>query len=219
MVAIVVSRVRTENDFWARQGLVEIVDHWLAHLPPHRVVVVTVPPAGQPPDLLWQRFAAACELDPNGFDLTVDRPNESLGAAQAELLRRVNVELGDRLPIGAGYHAVVRTFLANDFLARQPNHEPYGLDPHAHAWATTTARDCVAGLRTRGVRVVGDLAELVPTPWQSLGDPSAADEVALGRSAVAALADVLTAWGSTVRPGMTRLGGGARKRERPTELG
>ena len=217
MVDLIVRRVPTEDDFWGHQGLVEIVDTWLAHLPPERVVIVTVPPAGQPPELLWQRFASACELDPNGFDLTVEHPNESLGAAQAELLRRVNVELGDRLPIGAGYYAVVRMYLANDFLARQARHDPYGLDPVGHAWATTTATDWVADLRTRGVRVVGDLDELVPPPWQRTVDPSAVDEGSLGQSAVAALADVLTEWGSKIKPGPAGLvGGGARKRERPT---
>jgi hypothetical protein len=207
---------RTGGDFWARQDLLAIADHWLAHLPADRVVVVTVPPAGHEPEILWHRFATACNLDPSGFDQAVDRPNESLGSAQAELLRRVNVELGDRLPIGAGYFPVVRTHLANDLLARQPHHEPYGLTPEAHAWATTTARGLVAGLQARGVRVVGDLDDLVPEPWQPSADPAAVDEDDLGRSAVTVLADLLVEWRNDTKSDRGRPRGSGARRHGPS---
>ncbi len=83
--------------FWQVQDYVGLVDRWGEGLPPSRVHVVTVPPAGAPPGLLWDRFAGLLGLDPDSFDTSTSRANTSLGLEQAEVLRRVNLALGDRL--------------------------------------------------------------------------------------------------------------------------
>ena len=208
----IISRRPTHDDFWGHQDVIAIADRWLATLPPERVVVVTVPVAGRPRELLWQRLSSACDLDPSGFVLDVEHPNESLGGTQVELLRRVNIALGERLPIAGGY-ALVRRLVANEILATQRDHLPLTLDSATHAWAETVAHEWVNGLRERGVRVVGDLGDLLPAPWEPAPDEAPTDEAALNRSAVAVITDLLTQWEHRGR--MPRRGGtgGARRRE------
>jgi hypothetical protein len=215
MIQVAVEHQPNEDDFWGHQDLQAIIDRWLGGVPPDRLVVVTLPPAGTPPEVLWSRFCQACDLDPDGFDLQVERPNESLGAVQAELLRRVKLELGPRIE-APGAFAVIRRVLANDLLARQPNQEAFGLPPEAHAWATRTGHEWVAALSAWAVRVVGDLGELVPPAWQRQPDPQTVADEAIARSAVTAIADLLSEWQSRARARPPRPGagtGGARRRE------
>ena len=50
---------RIASWFWGVQEIPDILDRWGGDLPPERVHLVTVPPPGGPPDLLWERFSAA----------------------------------------------------------------------------------------------------------------------------------------------------------------
>jgi hypothetical protein len=79
--------------FWSVHDAVEVLQRWGAGLPPERVHVVTLPPAGSEPGLLWRRFAGVLGIDPDSVDTTVARPNASLGAAEVTFLRQVNAEL------------------------------------------------------------------------------------------------------------------------------
>src|SRR6478735_3615964 len=53
--------------FWGVQEVPDILDRWGHDLPPERLHVVTVPAAGGPPTLLWERFSRVLGLD--GIDL------------------------------------------------------------------------------------------------------------------------------------------------------
>ena len=68
--------------FWGVQEVPDILDRWGHDLPPEHVHVVTVPPPGGSPDLLWKRFVEAFGLD--GIDLQLDgeRMNPSLGVGR-----------------------------------------------------------------------------------------------------------------------------------------
>ena len=85
----------------------DVLDRWGAGLPPERVHVVTVPPAGTDPGLLWERFAGLVGIDPDTVDTTVARANPSLGAEEVTFLRRVN----ERIEVSRGgtAHRPVRT--------------------------------------------------------------------------------------------------------------
>ena len=48
--------------FWGVQEIPDILDRWGHDLPPEHVHLVTVPPAGGSPDLLWTRFSEAFGL-------------------------------------------------------------------------------------------------------------------------------------------------------------
>jgi hypothetical protein len=149
--------------FWTVQDFAEVVARWGGGLPRGHVHVVTVPPAGTPPTVLWERFAALIGLAPEMFDVTSARTNNSLGAEQVELLRRVNAVLGDRLVHGGPYSAMVKEYFANEVLAGQQG-TAFALTGADHAFAVSESEVVVEKLRRSGVDVVGDLAELVPVP-------------------------------------------------------
>ncbi len=180
--------------FWQVQSFAGVLERWGADLDPTRVHVVTVPPAGNPPSVLWERFATLLGLDPSAFDLDVGRSNSSLSATGAELLRRVNGELGDRLPLPGPYPAVVKNVLAHRVLAARPG-PPLTLAAEDIDYARSESLAVVDRLEALGYDVVGDLAELVP---EAAGDaPSAEDAYRLRSSeellaeSVGALADLL----------------------------
>jgi polyhydroxyalkanoate synthesis regulator phasin len=111
--------------------------------------------------VLWERFASLVGLRPGDFRLDGVRTNESLGAEQAELLRLVNAELGDRLPKPGPYHPVVITVLAHRILSGRPGRR-LSLEPEDREYAALLSRGVADDLAAMGVDVVGDLADLVP---------------------------------------------------------
>jgi hypothetical protein len=195
-VEAVVQRRPMADDFWRNQDLVDVARRWSSAVPAERVHVVTVPPPGSAPGLLLDRFCAVLGVDPGRLSMTAVQSNESLGMVQAELLRRVNVALGDRLPHArAGYARVGKGFLARRVLAPQ-NGEPPRLPPEVERWCVSRSMEVVQQLGTAGYHIVGDLKELIPTPGgggtaRPAGTAEPVSDAALLRSAVEAMADVL----------------------------
>jgi hypothetical protein len=181
--------------FWRVQDYERLVRRWGASLPAGRVHVVTVPPSGSPPNLLWQRFAGLLGLDPDSFDTGASRANTSLGIEQAEILRRVNQELGDRLALPGPYPVTVKDVFAHQVLAGRPGTR-LTLDADDAEFALEQSRLQAEGLAAAGVDVVGSLDELVPTEAAAAAPAGAhtydppGDDVLL-RESLAALADVL----------------------------
>lgn len=50
--------------FWRQQDIARIAARWAEAVGPQRVTMVTVPPPGADPDLLWNRFCEAAGIDP-----------------------------------------------------------------------------------------------------------------------------------------------------------
>ena len=153
--------------FWTVQDYADVCRRWATGVPANRVHVVTVPRRGAAPDVLWRRFAGLLDLGPGWFDLESTRTNPSLRAEQAELLRRINGQLGERLPIPGPYPPTVKEIFAQEVLAGRPGVH-VALWPKNRAQAVSCSHDLVEQLRQLDVDVVGDLAELVPAD-----DPSA----------------------------------------------
>jgi hypothetical protein len=188
----VVERSDEATGFWQNQDLPEVLRRWSTSLPPERVHVVTVPPPGGAPDLLLDRYCTVVGLDRASLAQGTTRSNSSLGFVQAELLRRVNVALGDRLPKPRdGYSRVARWYLAARVLQPQGGRPPQ-LPRSTETWARTTAREWVAQIRARGYDAVGDLGELLPGADAFTDVPPRVDDDALTESAVEALARILT---------------------------
>lgn len=168
--------------FWREQGLVRMCRRWSDAVGTDNVTLVTLPPAGAPPEELWRRFAAAAGVDAAGIEQP-PAANESLGAASTEVLRRLNVRL-DGMDYG-DYAPLVKHQLAQRVLGPRRAEEPsVGFDPPE--WLRERAEDMVARLRETGVRVEGDLADLTLVPVRGV-DPSSVDaEQRLG-AAIAAL--------------------------------
>lgn len=147
--------------FWAAQDPVDVLRRWGAAVPPERMHVVTVPPAGEPQGVLWERFAGLLDLDPARYRTDLRGSNVSLGRAEVEVLRRVNRMLGDDVDWPTYEHLFKRQ-LAEGILARRPGAQKVTLPPEWHPWAVEQSERIVKGLREGGYDVVGDLEELLP---------------------------------------------------------
>ncbi|QYJ02484.1 hypothetical protein KUV85_09035 [Nocardioides panacisoli] len=148
--------------FWRQQDLPAIAARWAGVLGEDRFSLVTVPPSGSAPDLLWRRFAEAVGFDPEGHELDV-LANPSIGLASTQALLRLNQayhrEHG-RMP--DHYDPYVKHKLAKRGLVRRSGEEPrLGLD---EKWVVRLGEDQIKQLRKAGHRVVGDLADLRPAP-------------------------------------------------------
>ena len=117
----------------------------------------------------------ALQLDSDAYDSST-RANESLGAASAEVIRYVTAELNeaqDNVFVGRA----VKRALTKKILVSRKNDEPKLILPQQHhEWARRESDRLIKELRAFGVRVVGDLDDLVPTFDEGKGpvtsDPS-----------------------------------------------
>lgn len=187
----VVAGTEAAADFWRNQGLTEVLDRWTTAVPPERVHVITCPPSGAPPGVLLERFCSVLGLDPSSLDTAAPTANPSLGLPQAELLRRVNVALGDRLPHSrAGYRRVARSFLSDRLL--EPQRGPRPLLPAAmRGWVDEVTDAWVEHLVSGGFHVVGDLADLRAADAGFVPVLPTASDAEVAGAAVHALADIL----------------------------
>jgi len=129
---------------------------------------VTVPPPDAPRDLLWTRFREVAGLDDADFRWDAAVPNESLGAAQAALLRRVKPHLSGPLLQGPVRHRWVRRYLGHEVLVPQRGSR-FSPRPHQVAALDERCRQAVAAVRDAGYPVAGDLDELLPRAARSGG--------------------------------------------------
>lgn len=145
--------------FWRQQDPRQVLAPYLQHIPAERVHVVTLPPSGSPPTLLWERFCAATGLDPAEYDTTVRRANVSLGGVECEVLRRVNAQVSGRIP-GDVYGDLVKFFVAREVLELREQSFPLVLPDAERDWVAARTADAVEYFSGAGVQVHGDLADL-----------------------------------------------------------
>lgn len=181
----------TEEDagqwFWRRQDLPAIVHSWRRATGVQSVTLVTVPPAGSPPAVVGERFAAA--LGAGGLHLAQpEYANSSLGAHSAELIRRMNAQTAgwDR-----SYQRIgVRNGLSRLVLAQRASAEPrLSLNRDQAKWLSQRALVMVEQIQRLSVPVVGDLNDLVPdaeSPAPGV-DPAASTDGQLLEAAVSGL--------------------------------
>jgi hypothetical protein len=159
-------RGRTVQTFWRQQHLGEVATRWCARVPSERFHVVTVPPAGSDPTLLWQRFARVSQIDAVRVDAGLPSANRSLSYARGELLRRVNHSLGDRMSWPA-YETTVKGWFAEQLLVSSDSGPRASVATKHRGWFAARVAGMVEQLRQLEVDVVGDLADLEP----AFGDP------------------------------------------------
>ncbi|HEX2894951.1 MAG TPA: hypothetical protein VHO29_13215 [Marmoricola sp.] len=172
--------------FWGVQEIPDILDRWGSTLPRERVHLVTVPAAGAPRDLLWQRFSHVLGLDPAEFTLEGLRTNPSLGVAEVAVVRRLNAEIAELVP-NHHYRAIVREALVHQSLSTDRRSAPLSVPQDVWEWAAQLSRQWVTEIALRGYDVVGDLDDLLPAeplPWV---DPDHPDPREFGDAAIRAL--------------------------------
>lgn len=173
-------KLRAEPDafFWRSQGLPSALGRWSAGLPPERVHVVTVPPAGGPKDLLFHRMCEVFGIDPQWAPVTSERGNPSIGIAETALVRELNRRLR-RSGLRAEDHAgLVKNLLVHDALAHRPDMTRATLPPRLFPWVNQVAEEWIEWIEGSGVNLVGDVDELRPVPppedqrWRNPDRPS-----------------------------------------------
>jgi hypothetical protein len=139
-----------------------MVRTWGRQLPAQKVRVVTVSREATAPHLLWERFAGAIDLDPGVCSEPARQANRSLGYASAELLRRVNVELGRLRP--SDYDATLKNYLAARVLSEPTWDEPrIRLDGPTYDFGLTWNQRNRDAVSRRATVLFGDLEDLPTT--------------------------------------------------------
>ncbi len=184
---------RIGNWFWAVQEIPDILDRWGATLPPERVHLITVPPPGGDPDLLWQRFSHAFGLDGLRLQLDGTRANPSLGVPETALLRRINATINKRVR-PAHYRPLVRELVAHQTLSQRRESPRLAVPKDLHDWLHDLQVRWVEEVRDRGYDVVGDLTDLLSQPTEAaedFADPDHPDEAQVAEAALATIAVLL----------------------------
>ncbi|NYD40981.1 hypothetical protein [Nocardioides panaciterrulae] len=153
--------------FWNQQGAARVLRRWAESIGVDHVVVVSVPPPGAPPELLWERFSEAAGIKPDTWD-DAPRANESLGAASAVLMRRLNTELAGLSR--RDYTRRVKAFAKHTLVRHKGEEEPIGFA--VPRWLRKRSGDESRRIAKLGVPVIGDLADLEPLDVRGV-DPMA----------------------------------------------
>lgn len=154
----------TEPDrpFWNIQDPTIVFKRWADHLPNGHFHVLTVPPKGSPPALLWERFCGIVGADPAKTSPLEGAQNESFGVIESELLRRFNMQLGSKYPMRNPYIKMVRDYVMRPALMGAPGAIRIGVPEQYHSWITERAAQMVADLEAIADRVdiVGAASDL-----------------------------------------------------------
>ena len=159
-----------------------------------QVHLVTVPPSGRPRDALWNRFASTVGLDPHASYAESETTNASLSGPEVTMLRRLNVALAELEVPRATYVTWVRETIVKEVLAGRPGKVPATVPPKRRPQVERITATWLEEIRSLGVDVVGDLADLESVwpprtgPWPN---PDKADPQDIADAAIESLAEVL----------------------------
>ncbi|GAB10591.1 hypothetical protein GOARA_061_00300 [Gordonia araii NBRC 100433] len=162
-----------EVSFWELQDYAAIAQRWAEALGAGQVHIVTVPAAGAVGgDALWDRFLAVLGVDPALLPELDHRANNSIGAAQNEFLRRLNVRLGPDVAEWWRYELLVKRQFGGDALRQTSSGRSGGLSGAHRRWAAGQADAMIAAVADRGYALTGSLDDLRVSPHDDGGAPA-----------------------------------------------
>lgn len=175
--------------FLTRHDLPDIVRRWGRRLSPGQIHVIACPPSGREVGTLSELFCRTIGFDHDLLSLPRSHLNPSMSLPQAEMVRRVNLALGERMPAHDGsYGQGVRHWLTRTL--HKPAHAKVLLPEGMTEWAARESERQVAELTDIGVHVVGRPEDLlVPLNLPTGASDATPDDVA--ELAIETLADVL----------------------------
>lgn len=177
---------RWAKHFWVRQDLVATCTRWADVVGRDRIDVVVTPDRTADPTGLYRMFGQVVGFDPHTLSWPERNVNASWGYVEAEVYRRANEALGDRLPrYERDYQPGLRWPLVEGVLPRSASAR-IPLPPSELEWVTHVAREQGHWLADSGIRVHGDPSSLIPSPDDTAELPGL-DEEAVARAAVEAL--------------------------------
>jgi len=177
-----IERIREDPtmNFWRVQDVPAILDRWSVGIPSDRVHLIVLSPPGGSPSSLWMQVCDVTGVDGTGMDGPASRRNESLGLAEAEVMRRVSGEL-NRGGLAKSTERLLKNWFAENML-RSTDSERIVLPAAAYPWVLVRAARMVEEIAQRDHHVVGTLSDLVPpaepTPGRDLAQ-LAEDEVSV----------------------------------------
>ncbi|MBA2559849.1 MAG: hypothetical protein H0V07_08175 [Propionibacteriales bacterium] len=149
--------------FWGGQNARAVLARWSKRLDHAHVHVVTAPPPGSPPGLLWERFASVVGLDAARYASDIPPANTSLSITAAESLRRYNARFAEDLPI-LEYRKIIRRQLDPAFAHTLRDSSKFPLTMAQRSRIHELSEQMVDGVRRGGYDVVGSLDDLAPAP-------------------------------------------------------
>jgi hypothetical protein len=179
--------------FWSVHDPVDVVRRWSTGVEPDNIHVLTLPLPGAPKDELWRRFCSVVDVDPAvATDFEV-MGNDSLGIAETEVLRRVNIALPETFP--RWHHTgIARDVLASRILGpRSKSARPAVPEPVRNEVLQQTEAN-ITGLGSGICDLVGNLDELAVADDISAGE-AAPTEAELLDAAVDGIAGLLVQMG------------------------
>ncbi len=147
--------------FWRHQRISEIASRWSGMVGRDHFTLVTVPPKGAPPGVLWTRFASVAGIPKDLCDTDV-RSNPGIDAASAMVLRGLNERLEQEGFGRQDYEWIVKGALAKRGLVKRGRDTvPLGMDER---WVRRASKRELRKLHKLDIRVVGDIDELESQP-------------------------------------------------------
>jgi len=188
-VTAIQERSEAAAGFLARQDVPDIIERWGSMLPPDQVHVVAVPPRSTTGPTLVDLFCGVVGFDPALLAMPEGDLNTSLSLGQAELVRRVNTVLGDRLPLTGGrYQEAIRRWVVRGGLMKQER-SSIKLPTECAAWAAAQAQSQLDVILASGVDLVGRAEDLLPAADAATGPLEVGDDE-IARVAVETIADL-----------------------------
>jgi hypothetical protein len=146
--------------FWLRFDAERILRIWGEVIAPSNIHVVIVPLPDAAPDALLTRFAQATGVDSRALAGVQPDANTTIGLAETEVLRRLNVALDGSLN-EREYTRVVGKGVVPALQEREASSRA-ALPADQQAWAAAKSEELVRFLQSHPCQVVGDLADLTP---------------------------------------------------------
>ncbi len=173
--------------FRLRQDLAQVCARWAADVPPQDMHLVVLPRNGEDKDSIFTAASAILGVPPSVLPPHHRDVNGSYGVVEAEVYRRLNVELARLLPGRTQRtYRPVRRVLSQGALRRGAS--PRILLPPDHlAWVGAESTSQVLALADKGYCVHGDLRWLLADARDTGSAPAISDED-LSRAAIETLA-------------------------------
>lgn len=192
---------KERTTFWHHQDLPQVLRRWGSTLPRERVHVVVHGRPGTPHSALWENMCRVLGIEPD-FLGPVARTNESLNAVQVELIRRMNLAMGDPRSALATKRAM-RTLIGAGVFADDADSARLTLPAAASEWLAERSQRMVDELRALDHHVLGDLDDLLvpaePAPGRVPDVVDDAELTALAPAVIARLVESEVARRAEVR--------------------
>lgn len=148
--------------FWTCHYLPDILSRW-SERADDVAVIATPSPSGDGPGIV-DLFCAEVGVDPSTLTKASGKEvaNRSLSLVQAEMVRRLNLELSRRqVPKRPFYRKAVRGWIVRESLMADSGRMPVRLPAEAVPWCVEVTQRQLVELRRAGARIVGDEADLL----------------------------------------------------------